>query len=320
MLSPNGHVEHHLVLADLDGTTWADVEPGTGAALRDLPRRMRFLLRVEPALRDRRSGPCSASSARRATEVLAAAGLPGAGAPVRGRAAGRRASSAACPRSATAARRCSTSSSRGPRSGAVADRLLARRRCAGGRPGVRGAPGRGPPSAARRGQRPPHDPQRAELADHRRPPGQGLLPRPGDRRARAQPRPAAAAAGPAAPGRRQRGAGRAGDAGARRHPRGRPGRQRRPPLRARRDRAGAGEAVGRGGRGADGRRVDRLDRPRRRARRTTDDGRGRRPASGCGPSGLRRSAGDPVHLERRHPITVAPTGRSRRRPTSRRCR
>ena len=25
VLSPNGHVEHHLVLADLGGTTWADV-------------------------------------------------------------------------------------------------------------------------------------------------------------------------------------------------------------------------------------------------------------------------------------------------------
>src|SRR4029450_7122022 len=51
ILSPQGHVEHHLVLADLDGTTWADVEPGTGAALHTFLDRMRFLLRVEPALR-----------------------------------------------------------------------------------------------------------------------------------------------------------------------------------------------------------------------------------------------------------------------------
>jgi tRNA-modifying protein YgfZ len=50
VLSPQGHVEHHLVLADLDGTTWADVEPGTGAALHTFLDRMRFLLRVEPAL------------------------------------------------------------------------------------------------------------------------------------------------------------------------------------------------------------------------------------------------------------------------------
>jgi folate-binding protein YgfZ len=50
VLSPHGHVEHHLVLADLDGTTWADVEPGTGGALHTFLDRMRFLLRVEPAL------------------------------------------------------------------------------------------------------------------------------------------------------------------------------------------------------------------------------------------------------------------------------
>ncbi len=49
VLSPNGHVEHHLVLAELGGTTWADVEPGTGAALHAFLQRMRFMLRVEPA-------------------------------------------------------------------------------------------------------------------------------------------------------------------------------------------------------------------------------------------------------------------------------
>src|SRR3954465_10234009 len=50
VLSPHGHVEHHLVLADLDGTTWADVEAGTGSALSTFLDRMRFLPRVEPAL------------------------------------------------------------------------------------------------------------------------------------------------------------------------------------------------------------------------------------------------------------------------------
>src|SRR5687768_17458625 len=49
VLSPHGHVEHHLVLADLDGTTWADVEPGTGEALEAFLQKMRFMLRVEPA-------------------------------------------------------------------------------------------------------------------------------------------------------------------------------------------------------------------------------------------------------------------------------
>jgi folate-binding protein YgfZ len=50
VLSPNGHVEHHLVIADLGGTTWADVEPGTGAALVEFLQKMRFMLRVEPDL------------------------------------------------------------------------------------------------------------------------------------------------------------------------------------------------------------------------------------------------------------------------------
>jgi folate-binding protein YgfZ len=50
VLSPQGHVEHHLVLAELGGTVWADVEPGTGAALLEFLRRMVFMLRVEPQL------------------------------------------------------------------------------------------------------------------------------------------------------------------------------------------------------------------------------------------------------------------------------
>ncbi|WP_137158989.1 folate-binding protein YgfZ [Blastococcus sp. CCUG 61487] len=74
VLSPNGHVEHHLVLAELDGTTWADVEPGTGAALLGFLEKMRFMLRVEPRLEPDHAvlslvGP-------RALEVLGAAGLP----------------------------------------------------------------------------------------------------------------------------------------------------------------------------------------------------------------------------------------------------
>src|SRR3712207_1030549 len=50
VLSPNGHVEHHVVLTELGGTTWGDVEPGTGAALVGFLQRMRFMLRVEPEL------------------------------------------------------------------------------------------------------------------------------------------------------------------------------------------------------------------------------------------------------------------------------
>jgi folate-binding protein YgfZ len=75
VLSPHGHVEHHLVLADLDGTTWADVEPGTGQALVAFLEKMRFLLRVEPALV---TGDWAALSlvGPKADDVLAAAGIP----------------------------------------------------------------------------------------------------------------------------------------------------------------------------------------------------------------------------------------------------
>jgi folate-binding protein YgfZ len=49
ILSPNGHVEHHLTLTD-DGTAlWAHVEPGTAEALLKFLESMRFMLRVEPA-------------------------------------------------------------------------------------------------------------------------------------------------------------------------------------------------------------------------------------------------------------------------------
>jgi tRNA-modifying protein YgfZ len=49
ILSPNGHVEHHLILTD-DGThLWAHVEPGTAGPLLEFLESMRFMLRVEPA-------------------------------------------------------------------------------------------------------------------------------------------------------------------------------------------------------------------------------------------------------------------------------
>jgi len=49
ILSPNGHIEHHLTLTD-DGTAvWAQVEPGTAPALVGYLESMRFMLRVEPA-------------------------------------------------------------------------------------------------------------------------------------------------------------------------------------------------------------------------------------------------------------------------------
>jgi folate-binding protein YgfZ len=47
VLSPQGHVEHHLTLTD-DGTaTWVHVEPGTAPGLLDFLASMKFMLRVE---------------------------------------------------------------------------------------------------------------------------------------------------------------------------------------------------------------------------------------------------------------------------------
>jgi folate-binding protein YgfZ len=49
ILSPSGHIEHHLTLTD-DGTAvWAQVEPGTAPALVGYLESMRFMLRVEAA-------------------------------------------------------------------------------------------------------------------------------------------------------------------------------------------------------------------------------------------------------------------------------
>ncbi|HEX5497431.1 MAG TPA: folate-binding protein, partial [Mycobacteriales bacterium] len=48
VLSPHGHVEHHLLVAELGGVTWLDIEAGTGPALLGYLESMRFLLRVAP--------------------------------------------------------------------------------------------------------------------------------------------------------------------------------------------------------------------------------------------------------------------------------
>ncbi|HEX2317206.1 MAG TPA: glycine cleavage T C-terminal barrel domain-containing protein [Thermomonospora sp.] len=49
LLSPQGHVEHHLHLVDDGEAVWAHVEPGTAPALTEFLDRMRFMLRVEVA-------------------------------------------------------------------------------------------------------------------------------------------------------------------------------------------------------------------------------------------------------------------------------
>lgn len=47
VLSPHGHVEHHLRLRDDGDAVWATVEPGRAAALVEFLRSMQFLMRVE---------------------------------------------------------------------------------------------------------------------------------------------------------------------------------------------------------------------------------------------------------------------------------
>ena len=49
VLSPNGHVEHHLTLTDDGTSTWIHVEPATAAPLVEFLDSMRFMLRVEVA-------------------------------------------------------------------------------------------------------------------------------------------------------------------------------------------------------------------------------------------------------------------------------
>ena len=47
ILSPNGHIEHHLTLTDGGTATWLHVEPGTAAGLLAFLESMRFMLRVD---------------------------------------------------------------------------------------------------------------------------------------------------------------------------------------------------------------------------------------------------------------------------------
>jgi len=48
VLSPQGHVEHHLTLTDDGSATWVHVEAGSAAPLLEFLISMRFMLRVEP--------------------------------------------------------------------------------------------------------------------------------------------------------------------------------------------------------------------------------------------------------------------------------
>jgi tRNA-modifying protein YgfZ len=48
VLSPQGHVEHHLTLTDDGSATWIHVEPGEAGSLLAFLTSMRFMMRVEP--------------------------------------------------------------------------------------------------------------------------------------------------------------------------------------------------------------------------------------------------------------------------------
>ena len=50
VLSPNGHVEQHWRVTELDGQVWLDTEPGAGADVLAYLLKMRFLSQVEPAV------------------------------------------------------------------------------------------------------------------------------------------------------------------------------------------------------------------------------------------------------------------------------
>lgn len=47
LLSPHGHIEHHLWLSSVGDALWMDVEPGTAERLRDFLLKMRFFTQVE---------------------------------------------------------------------------------------------------------------------------------------------------------------------------------------------------------------------------------------------------------------------------------
>ncbi|HJQ01676.1 MAG TPA: folate-binding protein [Jatrophihabitans sp.] len=75
VLSPNGHVEQHWQLTELDGQVWLDTEPGAAETVLAYLLKMRFLKRVEPAIVSAEYG-VFALLGPAAAFVLAAAGLP----------------------------------------------------------------------------------------------------------------------------------------------------------------------------------------------------------------------------------------------------
>ncbi|HTZ93850.1 MAG TPA: glycine cleavage T C-terminal barrel domain-containing protein [Streptosporangiaceae bacterium] len=82
ILSPQGHIEHHLTLTDDGSAVWAHVEPGTIASLVDFLTSMRFMLRVEPEDVSPEYAVLTVHGPEApAAAVLAEMGLAGAGSP-----------------------------------------------------------------------------------------------------------------------------------------------------------------------------------------------------------------------------------------------
>jgi tRNA-modifying protein YgfZ len=78
VLSPQGHVEHHVTLTDDGSAVWAHVEPGTIGSLADFLTSMRFMLRVEPEDVSAQYAVLTVHGPQTpAAAVSAAAGLPG---------------------------------------------------------------------------------------------------------------------------------------------------------------------------------------------------------------------------------------------------
>jgi folate-binding protein YgfZ len=75
VLSPNGHVEQHWQLTELDGQVWLDTEPGAAEAVLAYLLKMRFMKRVEPAIVSPEYGMLAVLGPA-AAETLASAGLP----------------------------------------------------------------------------------------------------------------------------------------------------------------------------------------------------------------------------------------------------
>ena len=226
MLTPHGHVEHALHVVDDGETTWLTTRAGHRRR-----RSSRGSTRCASApgrgrRRHRRLGR-RRGAVRTPSSVAGAVDL---GRPV----ADRRAGSVAMPTTRCRTRR---------RLWTVREVLVPRADLAGLTAAAPDVPGCGRYEALRVEARRPRlgfetdhrtIPHEVDWLAHRRAPGQGLLPRPGDRRPGAQPRPAAAPPGAAAPRRlRGRRCPSHGDAGTAGRPHRRLRHDRRPPPRAR---------------------------------------------------------------------------------------